>query len=215
MYSAEKLNKQGDNIEPWLYSFPNFEPVYCSMSSSNCCFYIQLSQEAGKMVWYSHFFKNFPQFVVIHTVKGFSVVNEAEINVFLELLCLAVWSLIPLCLWKPVCTSGISLFIYCWSLAWRILCITLLADALASVPSIHLYFFYLFQEHLQTQNKIILLHVLYLILLKWVLFNWCKWTWRTESRLFGQWELTQGKIFYDYCIVNWMAFKGNYAKLLC
>ena len=59
------------------------------MSGSNCCFLtcIQVSQEAGKVVWYSHLFKNFPQFVVIHTVKGFSVVNEAEVAVFLESLC--------------------------------------------------------------------------------------------------------------------------------
>ena len=48
---------------------------------------IQVSQEAGKVVWYSHLFKNFPQFVVIHTVKGCSVVNEAEVNIFLELPC--------------------------------------------------------------------------------------------------------------------------------
>ena len=54
------------------------------MSSSNCCFLtcIQISQEAGQEVWYSHLFKNFP--VVIHTVKGFSVVNEMEVDVFLE-----------------------------------------------------------------------------------------------------------------------------------
>ena len=42
---------------------------------------------AGKVVWYSHLFKNFPQFVVIHTVKGFSIVNEAEVGVFLESSC--------------------------------------------------------------------------------------------------------------------------------
>ena len=56
------------------------------MSGSNCCFLtcIQISQEAGKVVWYSHLFKNFPQLVVIHTIKGFSIVNEAEVNVFLE-----------------------------------------------------------------------------------------------------------------------------------
>ena len=68
--------------------FPNLGPV-CSMSSSNCCFLtcIQISQEAGKVVWYFHRFKNFPQFVVIHTVKGFSVVNEAEVDVFLEFSC--------------------------------------------------------------------------------------------------------------------------------
>ena len=69
-----------------MYSFPNLEPVCCPMFSANCCFLtcIQVSQEAGKVVWYSHFFKNFPQFVVIHTVKGFSIVNEAEVGVFLE-----------------------------------------------------------------------------------------------------------------------------------
>ena len=59
------------------------------MSSSNCCFLtcIQISQEASKVVWYSHLFKNFPQFVVIHTVKGFGLVNNAEVDVFLELSC--------------------------------------------------------------------------------------------------------------------------------
>ena len=59
------------------------------MSSSNCCFLtcIQISQEADKVVWYSHLFQNFPQFAVIHTVKGFGIVNKAEIDVFLELSC--------------------------------------------------------------------------------------------------------------------------------
>ena len=59
------------------------------MSSSNCCFltWIQISQEAGKVVWYSHFFKNFQQFVVIHTVKEFDIVNKAKVDVFLELSC--------------------------------------------------------------------------------------------------------------------------------
>ena len=47
---------------------------------------IQVSQEAGKVVWY-YLFKNFPQFVVIHTVKGFGIVHKAEIDVFLELSC--------------------------------------------------------------------------------------------------------------------------------
>ena len=59
------------------------------MSSSNCCFltWIQISQGASQVVWYSHLFQNFPQFVVIHTVKGFGIVNKAEIDVFLELSC--------------------------------------------------------------------------------------------------------------------------------
>ena len=59
------------------------------MASSNCCFLtcIQISQEAGQVVWYFHLLKNFPQFVVIHTVKGFGIVNKAELDVFLELSC--------------------------------------------------------------------------------------------------------------------------------
>ena len=70
-------------------SFSYLEPVCCSMCSSNCCFLtcIQISQEAGQVVWYSHLFKNLPQFVVIHTVKGFGTVNKAKIDVFLELSC--------------------------------------------------------------------------------------------------------------------------------
>ena len=48
---------------------------------------MQISQEAGKVVWYSHLLKNFPQFVVIHTVKGFGIVNKAELDVFLEFSC--------------------------------------------------------------------------------------------------------------------------------
>ena len=71
------------------YSFSYLEPVCCSLSSSNCCFLtcIQVSQETGQVVWYSHLFQNFPQSVVIHRVKGFGIVNKAEIDVFLELSC--------------------------------------------------------------------------------------------------------------------------------
>ena len=72
-----------------MCSFPNLEQVHCSMSGSNGCFStcIQVSQEAGKVIWYSHLFKNFPQFVVIHTIKSFGIVDKAEIDVFLELSC--------------------------------------------------------------------------------------------------------------------------------
>jgi len=95
------------------------------MSSSNCCYLtcIQISQEASKVVWYSHLFQNFPQFVVIHTVKGFGIVNKAEVDVFLELSCffddpmdvgnlfsgsstftksiLNIWKFLVHILWKP------------------------------------------------------------------------------------------------------------------
>ena len=106
------------------------------MSSSNCCYLtcIQTSQEAGQVVWYSHLFKNFPQFVVIHTVRGFGIVSKAEIDVFLELSCffydpMDVGNLISgsSAFSKTNLDIGSSWFMYCWSLAWRILSITLLA----------------------------------------------------------------------------------------
>ena len=84
MYSAYELNKQGDNIQPWRTPFPIWNQSVCSMSGSNCCLltYIQVSQEAGKVVWYSHLFQNFPQFVMIHTVKVSGVVSKAGVDVF-------------------------------------------------------------------------------------------------------------------------------------
>ena len=119
------------------YSFPNLKPVHCSMSSFNCHFLtcIQISQKAGKVDWYSNLLKNFPQFVVIHTVKGFGIVNKAEVDIFLELSWffddpMDVGNLIShssLPFLNPAWTSGSSQFTYCWSLAWRILSITLLA----------------------------------------------------------------------------------------
>ena len=72
-----------------MYSFSYLELVCCSMSISNCCFLtcIYVSQEADQVVWYSYLFQNFPQFIVNHTIKGFGIVNEAEIDVFRELSC--------------------------------------------------------------------------------------------------------------------------------
>ena len=100
-----------------------------SMSSSNCWFLtcIQVSQEAGQVVWYSHLLQNFPQFIVIHTVRGFGIVSKAEIYVFLELSCfsmiqqmLAIWSLVPLPFLKPAWTPGSSQFMYYWSKFWKL-----------------------------------------------------------------------------------------------
>ena len=88
MYSTYKLNKQVDNIQPWCTSFAiwNQSIFPCLV---NCCFLtcMQVSQEAGQQFWYSHVFQNFPQFILIHTVKGFGRVNKAEVDVFLELSC--------------------------------------------------------------------------------------------------------------------------------
>ena len=106
------------------------------MSSSNCCFFtcIQISQEAGKVIWYSHLLKNFPQFVVIHTV------NEAEVDFSRNSLGFsmiqwirAIWSLLPLPFLNPACMSGSSQFTYCWCWAWRILSITLPAREMSAI----------------------------------------------------------------------------------
>ena len=141
MYSAYKLNKQLQ-YAALMYSFPYLEPICCSMSRSNCSFLtcIQISQEVGKVVWYAHLFKNFPEFVVIHTVKGIGIVNKADAEVFLELssfsddtTMLAIWSLVPLPFLNSTWTSEISQFMYCWSLAWRILSITLLACEMSAM----------------------------------------------------------------------------------
>ena len=66
----------------WTYSFSYLEPVCCSMSRSNC---IQISQESAGLVFPS--LSEFSTVIVIHTVKGFGIVNKAEIDVFLELSC--------------------------------------------------------------------------------------------------------------------------------
>ena len=108
------------------------------MSSSNCCFLtcIQISQEAGKVVWYSHLLKNFPQLAVIHTVKGFGIVNKAEIDVFLELSCFfddpadvgnlicgsSAFSKFSLNIWKfsvhELLKSGLENYEHCFPRVW-------------------------------------------------------------------------------------------------
>ena len=123
------------------------------MYSCNCCFLtcFQISQEAAKAVSYSHLFKDFPQFVVIHTVKGFGVVSKAKVDVFLEVPCFFydpgdVGSLISgfSAFSKgrftygslntfPAWTFGSSRFTCCWSLAWRILSVTLLACEMSAI----------------------------------------------------------------------------------
>ena len=113
-----------------MYFFPNLESVCCPVFGSNCCF---LTCICVSYIWvlYFHLFKNFPQFVVIHTVKGFYVVNKAEVDIFLEFSCFfydpvdfSSWSLVPVPFLNPAWTPGNSLVMHCWSLAWRILSIT-------------------------------------------------------------------------------------------
>ena len=125
-----------------MYSFLNLQPVRCSMSSSNSCFLTctQISQEVSKVIWHSHILKNFPQFVVIHTDKHFGIINKEEVYVFLEFSCFfddptnvgnlisgsSAFSKSSLNIWS-------SRFMYCWSLAWRIVSITLLACEMSAI----------------------------------------------------------------------------------
>ena len=100
------LNKQSLQYTDLMYSFPNLEPVCCSIFDFNCCFLtcIQISQEAGQVVWYSHLLKNLPQFIVIYTVKSFGIINKTEVDFFffkslafsMIQWILAIWSLVPL-----------------------------------------------------------------------------------------------------------------------
>ena len=119
------------------YSLPDLKPVCCFMFSSNCCFLtcIQITQEEDQVVWYSHLLKNFPQSVVIDTVKGFGLVNEREVDVFLELSCFFndpadIGNLISgsSAFLKPAWTSGSSWFTYWRTLALRILSFTSVWD---------------------------------------------------------------------------------------
>ena len=94
MYSTYKLNKQGDGIHLWGTPFPIWNQSAVPCSISNCCFLtcMHISQEVGKVVWYSQLFKNFPQFLVIHSVRGYGVVSKAEVDVFSGTVLLFLWS---------------------------------------------------------------------------------------------------------------------------
>ena len=137
MYSAYKLYKQGDNIQPWCTPSPIWNqfvpcPVLTVSSWPANRFLRRQVRWSGIPISWRIF-----HIIVIHTVKGFGIVNKVERDVFLELSCFffffmaqqmfAIWSLIVLPFLKPSWTSGSSRFTYCWSPAWRILSITLLA----------------------------------------------------------------------------------------
>ena len=121
MYSAYKLNKQSDNIQPWRTPFPIWNqsvvpcPVLTVASWPAYRFLRRQVRWSGIPISLRIF-----QFVVIHPVKGLGIVHKAEVDVFLELSCffddprmLAVWSLLPLPFLNPACTSGTSRFMYC------------------------------------------------------------------------------------------------------
>ena len=118
-----------------MYSFPNLKPIHCSISGSNCCFFacIQVSQETGKVVWYSHLFQNFPVCCYPHSQRLWHS-QQSRSRCFYGTLAFlmiqwmsAIWSLVPLPFLNSACTSGGSQFMYCWTLAWSILSMVLLA----------------------------------------------------------------------------------------
>ena len=141
MYSTYKLNKQGDNIQPWRTPFPmwNQSIVRCLILTVACCPAYKFFRR--QIRWYGiPISEKFPWFVLNHTVKGYSLVNEAEIDAFWNSLAfsviqqmLAIWSLVPLPFLNLACTSGNSWFMFCWSLTWRLLSITLLACEMSAI----------------------------------------------------------------------------------
>ena len=163
MYSAYKLNKQGDYMQPWCTPFPiqNQSVVPCSvLTVASWIAYMFLKRQ----IRWSDIpisFRIF-QFVVIHRVKGFGLVNKAEIDVFfwnslassMIQQMLATWSLVPLS-FNPAWTFGTSRFTYCWSLAWRIFSIILLACEMSAL--VNFKFSYLSSLFLKVQQVCVFL----------------------------------------------------------
>ena len=134
IYSAYRLNKQGDNIHSWCTPFTiwnqSVPSLFLTVSSWPSYRFImrQVRWSGIPVSW-----RIFHSFFQIYTVKGFGVINKEKVYVFLEFSCfsmieqmLAIWSLVPLPFLNLAWTSGSSWFMYRWSLSQRILSITLL-----------------------------------------------------------------------------------------
>ena len=141
MYSAYKLNKQDDNTQPWCTPFPTLNQfiVLCLVPTVASCPTYKFLRRQMKSSVVPISLRIF-QFVVIHIVKGFSVVNEMEVDGFFFFLNSLTFSMIQqmLAIWSLPClhsafTSGSSWFTYCWSLTQRILSITLLACEMSAI----------------------------------------------------------------------------------
>ena len=127
IYSAYKLNKQGDNTQPWCTPFPiwNHSVVPCPvLTIASWLAYRFLRRQVRCLGIHISLGIFHRKFVVIHTVRGFGIVNKAKVDVFLEcscffddtVWCMAIWTLVPLPFLNPAWTSGSSRFTYCWSL---------------------------------------------------------------------------------------------------
>ena len=133
MYSAYKLNKQGDNTQPWSTPLPTWNQSVVPCPVLNVASLQTYRFLRRQVRWSGILLKNFPQFVGIHAVKGFWVVNKADVFFWKSLAfsmtqqMLVVWSLVPLPFLNLSWTSGSFWFTYCWSLTCRILSIILIA----------------------------------------------------------------------------------------
>ena len=141
MYSACKLNKQGDNIQPYHTPFPiwNESFVLCPLLTVAFWPAYRFLRRQTRWSGIPTSSRNFPQFIVIHTVKGFGVVNKAEVNIYLEFFrffydATDVGNLrYGSSAFSKSRISGSSQFMYCWSFAWRILNITLLVCEMSTI----------------------------------------------------------------------------------
>ena len=128
---------QSNNMQPWCTPFLIWNQSVVPCPVLTVASWLAYRFLRSQVRWSSiPIFSRIFQFVMIHTVKGFSIANKAKIDVFLELSCFFedptdVGNLIPfpLTFLNPACASGSSQFMYCWSLAWRILSIILLVGS--------------------------------------------------------------------------------------
>ena len=136
MYCASELNKQGDNIQPWCSPFPNLTQFVVPRLFLTVASWPVYSSCRRQVMFfcYSQLLKNFPQFVMIHRVKGFVLCHQwSRTRCFSGITCfsmiqwmLAIWSLVSLPFGNPICNLE-SLGSFAVDLAWRILSINLLA----------------------------------------------------------------------------------------
>ena len=142
MYSKYKLNKQGDNIQPWHIPFPIWKQSVVPCPVLTVASWLAYRFLKRQVRWFGIpiSLRIFHSLLWIHTIKSFGVVSKAEVDVFMQLSYffydpkeLAIWSLVSLLFLKPAWTSGSSQFMYCWSLDQRILNITLLACEMSAI----------------------------------------------------------------------------------
>ena len=124
MYFAYKLNEQGGTILPWCTPFPILNQFVVPCLVLTVASWPSYRFLRRQIRWSSTSISLRVFYSLLYPHKGFSVVSEAEVDVnslafsMIQWL-LAIWSLVPLPLWNPGCTSGSSWFTYCWSLAWK------------------------------------------------------------------------------------------------